>query len=131
MHGGDERGFTLIEVIAVLILLAVLAAVALPRFVSLQDEARQGAVNVALAAGVSNLLLAHARFLQRYGAPPTAITGEAWSDGTHSQAIETDLGDFTASYSLSPDDTATVAIVAGPSWFAAFGGTTTKTVDLR
>ncbi len=126
----NGRGFTLVEVIAVLVLLAVLAAVAVPRFVSLQEESRQGTVNVALAAGISNLLLAHARFLQQYGATPTAITGEAWSDGVHTQAIETDLGDFTASYALAPDNTVTVTIVAGPSWFAAFGGTTAKSVQM-
>jgi len=49
-----QGGFTLIELVAVIVILGALAAVAIPRFVDLQDDARQaGAEGVAggLAAG--------------------------------------------------------------------------------
>lgn len=49
-----QGGFTLIELVAVIVILGALAAVAVPRFVNLQDDARQaGADGVAggLAAG--------------------------------------------------------------------------------
>ncbi len=37
----NTEGFTLVEIIAVMVLLGVLAAVAVPRYVSLEDNARQ------------------------------------------------------------------------------------------
>ena len=36
----NQKGFTLIEIIAVLVILGILAAVAIPKFVDLQSEAR-------------------------------------------------------------------------------------------
>lgn len=39
-----EQGFTLIELVAVIVILGALAVVALPRFINLQDEADQAAV---------------------------------------------------------------------------------------
>ena len=38
--GGNQKGFTLVEVIAVLVILGILAAVAVPKFFDMQETAR-------------------------------------------------------------------------------------------
>ncbi len=45
----NEKGFTLIEIIAVLVILGILAAAAVPKYISLQDEARNSAAQAAIA----------------------------------------------------------------------------------
>jgi prepilin-type N-terminal cleavage/methylation domain-containing protein len=56
----NQKGFTLIEIIAVLVLLGILAAVAVPRFFDLQDEAKKKNAEAAVAAAQSNLSMAYA-----------------------------------------------------------------------
>ena len=45
----NEEGFTLIEIIAVLVILGILAAVAVPKFFDLQTRAKEKAVSSAVA----------------------------------------------------------------------------------
>ncbi|MFC1516005.1 type IV pilin protein [Thermodesulfobacteriota bacterium] len=45
----NEKGFTLIEIIAVLVILGILAAVAVPKFFDLQTKAREKAVYTAVS----------------------------------------------------------------------------------
>ena len=52
----QQKGFTLIELVVVIVILGVLAAVALPRFMNATEDAHTAAVNGtggALAAGVA------------------------------------------------------------------------------
>jgi len=52
-----QRGFTLIELVMVIVILGVLAAVAIPKFVDLSSEAKQAAVNgIAGAAGSASAI---------------------------------------------------------------------------
>jgi prepilin-type N-terminal cleavage/methylation domain-containing protein len=44
-----ERGFTLLEIIAVLVILSVLASVAIPRYMNLDESARQRAIDAGIA----------------------------------------------------------------------------------
>jgi len=66
-----QQGFTLIELVAVIVVLGILASVAMPKFFGLQGEARAAAVNAAKAnlAGAANM--AHAKMLTLNTMPST------------------------------------------------------------
>ena len=51
----NEKGFTLIEIIAVIIIMGILAAVAVPKFFSMQEDAKRAALNGALSEAAARL----------------------------------------------------------------------------
>lgn len=67
-----QAGFTLIELIVVIVILGVLAAIAIPRFVDLQRDARVAKLSAARGAVQAAAALNHGAVLVRGGIADTA-----------------------------------------------------------
>ena len=122
----NQKGFTLIEIIAVLVILGILAAVVVPRYIQLAANADQASADMALGEGVAALQQAYGKYLiDHSGTPPTAAqliaeVGSPWTSGDFelTYAAGTAAGDID------------ITITAGPTGVMAAGVNKVKTVTL-
>ena len=66
-----QKGFTLIELVMVIVILGILAAFALPRFADFSNDARVATLDGAIGAVKSAAAIAHARYLADGTTPST------------------------------------------------------------
>ncbi len=114
----SQSGFTLIELVVVIAILGILAAFAIPRFASLEREARSATVLGAAGSIRSAATLAHSLFLTT-AATPVVMEGVAvdltqgYPDSTDIALTMADLTGFTVTVNAT-DDQATFAKDGAP-----------------
>lgn len=104
----NQKGFTLIEIIAVLVILGILAAVAIPRFMDLTSVASDKAAMQAVAEGKSRLSNQFARNLLLN---VTTKTVDYLKDQLEVPSLK-DAGDYTLTYSVPTGSTTQIKVKA-------------------
>jgi MSHA pilin protein MshA len=99
MNRSAMRGFTLIELVVVIVILGILAAFAVPRFTAMEGRAREASVNALAGSLRSSATLAHSMWLASGGPATVAMEGNniAITNGYPTRAsIPNTLQDCTA-----------------------------------
>ena len=116
----NQKGFSLIEIIAVLIILGILMAVAMPKFFDLQKIAKDKTIAAVLAEGVGRIHMHFGKEVIGGNTPGQILYNNA--------TLGTDAGDFSLSYT-STGGTADITVTAtGKPGTSLPGQTKSRTV---
>ena len=109
----NEEGFTLLEIIAVIVIMSILAVVAVPKYFNLQDEARRKA----FAAGMSEAIgRVNGYFAEQVlgGTKPADISYTNSHLGGTSDSEPIDMGDFLLNVQEETDGNITLTVTGKP-----------------
>jgi prepilin-type N-terminal cleavage/methylation domain-containing protein len=89
----EEKGFTLVEIIATLVVLGILAMVAVPKYMNLMDDAGKKAALGAVAEGQARVNL--------YAAKQLLSNGSITAGQFTTENLGDDAGDFTLAFTTA------------------------------
>lgn len=119
----QQAGFTLVELVVVIVVLGILAATALPKFINVSSDARFAAVNGVAGGLRSTVALVQARY---FASGSATATTAAMADGT-SVAVAAGTGIPTAAgiQAAMPSDGITPTVAGTVVTYRPTGGSAT------
>jgi len=105
----SNKGFTLVELVLVIVILAILAAVAIPRFIDLRTEARKSTARGIGGAIASNILMRHSAYL---------LWNSDYSPKTIANEMDVGGGATLTGFSASTGANSTMVATIGSATFA-------------
>ncbi|RHW76976.1 type II secretion system protein [Colwellia sp. RSH04] len=108
MKNKAQQGFTLIELVVVIVILGILAVTAAPKFINLQADARTATLEAVKASMQSAYTLVHSKSLIQGNESAVAADGETVVVNSQGDVVNLDLG--------YPISTAGAATVPADDW---------------
>jgi MSHA pilin protein MshA len=98
----NEKGFTLIEIIAVLVILGILAAVAVPKYLDMMNEARIKAAQGAIAEVKGRLSSSQAKYMMvNSGTAPTSTVLYTYATGPNGYLTPANLANVGTDFNVT------------------------------
>jgi len=125
-----QKGFTLIELVSVVIILGILAAVVVPKYFDMTGKAQDGAYKGALNEGAARFNMAYAQYIMTTNQKPTDLNNLIGSAYLGSALTGINIGDYNLGYTGNSADGVTVTLTGSTGSALTFstGSAVTRTI---